>query len=111
MLQKGNETSHQAVWTVKHNVEEIKEIITDTKTTGEHHWWEIFLVETKWQSPTATQLFNILVHPVLVLLLTKALLTIVNLWRWWKVRAVAQQVCILWTVQKNLHNLKAKGEN
>lgn len=111
MIQKVSETSPRAEWTVKHNAEEIKEILTNTKKTGEHRWWEIFSVGTKWKSPTATQLFNILAHPVLVLLLTTALLTIVNLWMWWKVCMVAQQVCIPWTVQKNSYNLKEKGEN
>lgn len=111
MIQEVNETSHQALRTDEHNVEKIKEIIPDTKKTEEHHWWEIFLVGMKWQAPRATQLFNILVHPVLVLLLTTALLTIVNLWRQREVRVVAQQVCIQWTMQKNLHNFKEKGDN
>lgn len=50
--------------------------------------------------------FNFLVHPVLMLILVALLLTILNLWMWWKIWTVAQQVHVLWTanevLQKNL---------
>ncbi|XP_014812311.1 PREDICTED: uncharacterized protein LOC106896683 isoform X1 [Calidris pugnax] len=99
LLKKVKEVSKRTLWQVQHNTLEIKKIITAIKKTGEHHWWDIFL-NTSLKSPTAAQFFNFLLHPVLVLIFVVLLLTLLNIWLWWKVRTVAQQVHVLWAVNK-----------
>lgn len=105
LLKKVKESSNGTLWQVQHDTLEIKNIITTIEKTGEHHWWDIFL-NTSLKSPTAAQFFNFLVHAVLMLILVALLLTLLNIWMWWKIQTVAQQVQVLWTanevLQKNL---------
>ncbi|XP_014815729.1 PREDICTED: uncharacterized protein LOC106898796 [Calidris pugnax] len=82
LLKKVKEVSKRTLWQVQHNTLEIKKIITAI------------------ENPTAAQFFNFLLHPVLVLIFVVLLLTLLNIWLWWKVRTVAQQVHVLWAVNK-----------
>ncbi|KAK4828276.1 hypothetical protein QYF61_024941 [Mycteria americana] len=50
--------------TVHHDAEEIHHVLERVKKDGEHHWWETLL---GW-SPTARGVFNLMLHPVVILL-------------------------------------------
>nr|AAK14068.1 env [Bonasa umbellus] len=50
--------------TIHHDMEEIHRVLERVKKDGEHHWWEVLF---GW-SPTATGIFNSVLHPVIVVL-------------------------------------------
>lgn len=53
-----------ALITVHHDTEDIYYVLERVKKGGEHHWWETLL---GWL-PTATGVFNLMLHPVAILL-------------------------------------------
>lgn len=65
LLENAKAEAKKILITVHHDGNVIKQIVERIKRVGEHHWWEIFF---GW-SPTATGIFNALLHPVVIILL------------------------------------------
>ncbi|XP_067153359.1 uncharacterized protein [Apteryx mantelli] len=65
LLENAKAEAKKILITVHHDGNVIKQVMERIKKVGEHHWWEIFF---GW-SPTATGIFNALLHPVVVILL------------------------------------------
>nr|XP_010297308.1 PREDICTED: uncharacterized protein LOC104632952 [Balearica regulorum gibbericeps] len=65
LLENAKAEAKKILITVHHDGNVIKQVMERIKRVGEHHWWEIFF---GW-SPTATGIFNALLHPVVVILL------------------------------------------
>ena len=64
LLERIRNNGHKTLITVHHDTEEIHHVLERVKKDGEHHWWETLL---GW-SPTATGVFNLMLHPVVILL-------------------------------------------
>ncbi|KAK4811143.1 hypothetical protein QYF61_019774 [Mycteria americana] len=64
LLERIRNNGHKTLITVHHDAEEIHHVLERVKKDGEHHWWETLL---GW-SPTATGVFNLMLHPVVILL-------------------------------------------
>uniref|UniRef100_A0A8D2LZR5 Uncharacterized protein n=1 Tax=Zonotrichia albicollis TaxID=44394 RepID=A0A8D2LZR5_ZONAL len=64
LVQKVNQTTKRMVWQGEHNSEKKTNILTEVEQVGQHHWWDIFTG----YSPTATQVFHYLVHPMLIVI-------------------------------------------
>ncbi|KAK4811160.1 hypothetical protein QYF61_019791 [Mycteria americana] len=64
LLEHIRNNGHKTLITVHHDAEEIRHVLERVKKDGEHHWWETLL---GW-SPTATGVFNLMLHPVVILL-------------------------------------------
>ncbi|KAM4673958.1 uncharacterized protein AAGF69_002726 [Amazona ochrocephala] len=67
LLENAKAEARKILITVHHDGSVIKQVVERIKRVGEHHWWEVFF---GW-SPTATSIFNALLHPVVVILLTQ----------------------------------------
>ncbi|XP_009989694.1 PREDICTED: uncharacterized protein LOC104383269 [Tauraco erythrolophus] len=65
LLENAKAEAKKILITVHHDGNVIKQVMERIKRVGEHHWWEVFF---GW-SPTATGIFNTLLHPVVVILL------------------------------------------
>uniref|UniRef100_A0A8C3RGZ0 Uncharacterized protein n=1 Tax=Cyanoderma ruficeps TaxID=181631 RepID=A0A8C3RGZ0_9PASS len=65
LLENAKAKAKKILITVHHDGKVIKQVMERIKKAGEHHWWEVFF---GW-SPTATGIFNTLLHPVVVVLL------------------------------------------
>ncbi|KAK4806955.1 hypothetical protein QYF61_027347, partial [Mycteria americana] len=63
-MERIRNNGHKTLITVHHDAEEIHHVLERVKKDGEHHWWETLL---GW-SPTATGVFNLMLHPVVILL-------------------------------------------
>lgn len=68
LLENAKAEAKKILITVHHDGNVIKQVIERIKRVGEHHWWEMFF---GW-SPTATGIFNALLHPVVIILLMQA---------------------------------------
>ncbi|XP_063177384.1 uncharacterized protein LOC134508994 isoform X1 [Chroicocephalus ridibundus] len=82
LLKEAQENGQRTLITVHHDVEEIHHVLERVKRDGGHEWWDTLF---GW-SPTATGLFNKMLHPVVVLLVLTVLcfaLTIVLYVRLW----------------------------
>ncbi|XP_076185054.1 uncharacterized protein LOC143156043 [Aptenodytes patagonicus] len=64
LLERVRDNGHKTLITVHHDTEEIRHVLERVKKDGEHYWWESLL---GW-SPTATGVFNFMLHPVVILL-------------------------------------------
>ncbi|KAK4810571.1 LOW QUALITY PROTEIN: hypothetical protein QYF61_004534 [Mycteria americana] len=64
LLERIRNNGHKTPITVHHDAEEIHHVLERVKKDGEHHWWETLL---GW-SPTAMGVFNLMLHPVVILL-------------------------------------------
>ncbi|XP_076194341.1 uncharacterized protein LOC143160464 [Aptenodytes patagonicus] len=64
LLERARDNGRKTLITVHHDTEEIHHVLERVKKDGEHHWWETLL---GW-SPTATGVFNLMLHPIIVLL-------------------------------------------
>ncbi|XP_027758309.1 uncharacterized protein LOC114067216 [Empidonax traillii] len=67
LLENAKAKAKKILITVHHDGNVIKQVMERIKRAGDHHWWEIFF---GW-SPTATGIFNTLLHPIVVILLTQ----------------------------------------
>ncbi|KAJ7403867.1 hypothetical protein WISP_148925 [Willisornis vidua] len=65
LLENAKAKAKRILITVHHDGSVIKQVMERIKSVGEHHWWEVFF---GW-SPTATGIFNALLHPIVVILL------------------------------------------
>ncbi|XP_071413119.1 uncharacterized protein [Pithys albifrons albifrons] len=65
LLENAKAKAKRILITVHHDGSVIKQVMERIKRVGEHHWWEVFF---GW-SPTATGIFNALLHPIVVILL------------------------------------------
>uniref|UniRef100_A0A8C3PND6 Uncharacterized protein n=1 Tax=Calidris pygmaea TaxID=425635 RepID=A0A8C3PND6_9CHAR len=65
LLERIRNNGHKTLITVQHDTKEIHRVFERMRKDGEHHWWEILL---GW-SPTATGLFNRMLHPIVLLLI------------------------------------------
>ncbi|XP_059701393.1 uncharacterized protein LOC132326766 [Haemorhous mexicanus] len=65
LLENAKAQAKKILITVHHDGKVIKQVLERIKRVGEHHWWEVFF---GW-SPTATGIFNMLLHPIVVILL------------------------------------------
>ncbi|XP_066405256.1 uncharacterized protein [Molothrus aeneus] len=65
LLENAKAQAKKILITVHHDGKVIKQVMERIKKAGEHHWWEVFF---GW-SPTATGIFNTLLHPIVVILL------------------------------------------
>ncbi|KAK4832914.1 hypothetical protein QYF61_026557 [Mycteria americana] len=63
-LNASEKNGYKTLITVHHDSEEIHHVLERVKEDGEHHWWETLL---GW-SPTAMGVFNLKLHPVVILL-------------------------------------------
>ena len=84
LLERIQNSGQKALITVHHDAEERHHILERVKRDGEHHGWETLL---GW-SPTATGIYNGMLHPVVVVLSLTVLcllLTIILYRRLWKV--------------------------
>lgn len=68
LLENAKAEAKKILITVHHDGNVIKQVIERIKRVGEHHWWEMFF---GW-SPTASGIFNALLHPVVIILLMQA---------------------------------------
>ncbi|KAK4810466.1 hypothetical protein QYF61_004246 [Mycteria americana] len=64
LLERIRNNGRKTLITVCHDAEEIHHVLERVKKDGEHHWWETLL---GW-SQTATGVFNLMLHPVVILL-------------------------------------------
>uniref|UniRef100_A0A8C5IUW4 Uncharacterized protein n=1 Tax=Junco hyemalis TaxID=40217 RepID=A0A8C5IUW4_JUNHY len=94
LVQKVNQTTKRIVWQVEHNSEKIKDVLTEVEQVGQHHWWDIFTG----YSPTATQVFNYLVHPMLIVIGVLLLLTFTNICMWWRLRIIMKRTQMVWAM-------------
>jgi len=65
LLKEAQENELKILITVHHDVEEMYQVLERIKKDGKHKWWDTLF---RW-SPTATGLFNKILHPVVVLLI------------------------------------------
>ncbi|XP_064007761.1 uncharacterized protein LOC135179645 isoform X2 [Pogoniulus pusillus] len=70
LLENAKAEARKILITVHHDGRAIKQVMERIKRVGEHRWWEMFF---GW-SPTATSVFNALLHPVVVILLMQTFL-------------------------------------
>ncbi|XP_017695589.1 PREDICTED: uncharacterized protein LOC108510426 isoform X1 [Lepidothrix coronata] len=96
LAQKVNQTTQRMVWQVEHNSEGIKNILAKVTQVGQHHWWDIFTG----YSPTATQVFHYLVHPILIIAIGMFLLTLMNICLWCKLRSMVKRTQMIWAMIK-----------
>ncbi|XP_063038038.1 uncharacterized protein LOC134433074 [Melospiza melodia melodia] len=94
LVQKVNQTTKRMVWQIEHNSERIKNVLTKVEQVGQHHWWDIFTG----YSPTATQVFHYLVHPMLVVIGALLLLTLINICLWWRLRSIMKRTQMIWAM-------------
>ncbi|XP_042748656.1 LOW QUALITY PROTEIN: uncharacterized protein LOC122192214 [Lagopus leucura] len=64
LLERIKDNGQKTLITVHHDVKKIHRILERVMKAGEHHWWEVLF---GW-SPTATGIFNSVLHPVVVIL-------------------------------------------
>ncbi|XP_042723792.1 LOW QUALITY PROTEIN: uncharacterized protein LOC122177989 [Lagopus leucura] len=64
LLNRIRDNGQKTLITVHHDMEEIHRVLERVKKDGEYHWWEVLF---GW-SPTATGIFNSILHPVVVVL-------------------------------------------
>ncbi|XP_067170013.1 uncharacterized protein [Apteryx mantelli] len=84
LLKRIRNNGQKTLITVHHDAEEILHILERVKKNGEYHWWETLL---GW-SPTATGIYNHMLHPVIVMLsltMLCLLLTTILYIRLWRV--------------------------
>ncbi|XP_076212573.1 LOW QUALITY PROTEIN: uncharacterized protein LOC143169181 [Aptenodytes patagonicus] len=79
---------HKTQITVHHDTEEIRHVLERVKEDGEHHWWETLL---GW-SLAAKGVFNLMLHPVVILLTLICLLLITMLYIkvWYMIKQITQ---------------------
>ncbi|XP_075302889.1 uncharacterized protein LOC142365708 [Opisthocomus hoazin] len=75
LLKEAQENGQKTLITVHHDVKEIHQVLERVKKDGEHKWWDTLF---GW-SPTATGLFNKMLHPVVVLLILTILCFVLTL--------------------------------
>ncbi|XP_074667130.1 uncharacterized protein LOC141917660 [Strix aluco] len=82
ILEDVKRTGKEMLVVVKHDTEQIHEILTQVQKTTDHHWWDTLL---GW-SPTATGILTIALHPIIALLIAVAILLILTIaiyvWNW-----------------------------
>jgi len=101
-LKRIQESGRRTLITVQHDIERIYQVIEQVKRDREHHWWNMFIGE----SPSATKILNVLIHPIIALLITVVLLTIANLVFWCKLRNMMgklQALSATEIVMRNIH--------
>ncbi|XP_042723881.1 LOW QUALITY PROTEIN: uncharacterized protein LOC122178042 [Lagopus leucura] len=64
LLERIKDNGQKTLITVHHDVKKIHRVLERVMKAGEHHWWEVLF---GW-SPTATGIFNSVLHPVVVIL-------------------------------------------
>ncbi|XP_058670681.1 uncharacterized protein LOC131564315 [Ammospiza caudacuta] len=96
LVQKVNQTTKRMVWQIEHDSERIKNVLTEVEQVGQHHWWDIFTG----YSPTATQVFHYLVHPMLVVIIALLLLTLTNICLWWRLRGIMKRTQMIWAMAR-----------
>ncbi|KAL9870446.1 uncharacterized protein GJ701_012253 [Geothlypis trichas] len=94
LVQRVNQTTKRMVWQVEHDSERIKNVLTEIEQVGQHHWWDIFTGF----SPTATQVFNYLVHPMILVVVALLVLTLTNIFMWWKLRIIMKRTQMVWAM-------------
>lgn len=65
ILKKVKDVGKKTLITIHHDTETIKTVFKRLEGQLSHHWWDVLFA---W-SPTATEILNALIHPIIVLLI------------------------------------------